>query len=559
MRVRALLSLIAIAVTAFVFTVRAGSLRAQSTTAMALAGVVSSAEEGPMEGVVVSAWAPNATITTSVVTDEKGRYSFPASHLVPGSYGLSIRATGYLLNAAATAAVAAQKTTVQDLRLRKTPDIAFQLTDAEWVNSAPGTQAQKRPLLNCDSCHSLQRVFMSTYGAKEFMAVIPRMATYVNQSTAVHPQKRYAPAPRAGMNPQALEQLANYLETVNLHDRSYWTYELKALPRPKGAATHVIYTEYKLPRAVIEPHDVVVENGMVYYSYFGEQYVGKLDPATGKASEFPIPTLKKGWPTGTLDLEPDKAGNLWISGMYQGGVFEFDPKTETTKAWPLPADMNGDTAQQSMVMPNNMHVDGVVWTNNQDQHVMLKLDSKTGQWKTLGPFDDPEHPGRKISAYGVLSDSQNNGYFLDFGPGGQAIVKIDAKTNEMSMFETPTKDSWARRGRINAQDQMVFAEYGANGVATLDLKSGAFHEYKIATPWANPYDAFQDKNGEIWAGSMWDDRIVRINPKTNQSLTYLLPRFTNIRRVFVDNTTTPVTFWTSNNHGASIIKLETLP
>ena len=39
---------------------------------------------------------------------------------------------------------------------------------------------------------------------------------------------------------------------------------------------------------------------------------------------------------------------------------------------------------------------------------------------------------------------------------------------------------------------------------------------------------------------------------------YLLPRFTNIRRVFVDNSTTPVTFWVGNNHGASIIKLEPL-
>jgi hypothetical protein len=28
--------------------------------------------------------------------------------------------------------------------------------------------------------------------------------------------------------------------------------------------------------------------------------------------------------------------------------------------------------------------------------------------------------------------------------------------------------------------------------------------------------------------------------------------------VFVDNTTTPVTFWIGNNHGASIIKLEPL-
>jgi hypothetical protein len=32
--------------------------------------------------------------------------------------------------------------------------------------------------------------------------------------------------------------------------------------------------------------------------------------------------------------------------------------------------------------------------------------------------------------------------------------------------------------------------------------------------------------------------------------------FTNVRRVFVDNSTTPVTFWVGNNHAASIVKLE---
>jgi hypothetical protein len=36
----------------------------------------------------------------------------------------------------------------------------------------------------------------------------------------------------------------------------------------------------------------------------------------------------------------------------------------------------------------------------------------------------------------------------------------------------------------------------------------------------------------------------------------MLPKDTNIRRVFVDNTTNPVTFWTGSNHGASIVKLE---
>jgi len=36
----------------------------------------------------------------------------------------------------------------------------------------------------------------------------------------------------------------------------------------------------------------------------------------------------------------------------------------------------------------------------------------------------------------------------------------------------------------------------------------------------------------------------------------LLPQQTNIRRVFVDNSTTPVTCCVGNNHGASIMKLE---
>jgi virginiamycin B lyase len=38
------------------------------------------------------------------------------------------------------------------------------------------------------------------------------------------------------------------------------------------------------------------------------------------------------------------------------------------------------------------------------------------------------------------------------------------------------------------------------------------------------------------------DRVARLDPRTGQFVEYLLPRETNIRRVFVDNSTTPVTF-----------------
>src|SRR5262249_62003104 len=106
-----------------------------------------------------------------------------------------------------------------------------------------------------------------------------------------------------------------------------WEYELKTLPRPKGRATKVIYTEYDLPRPTIEPHDVVIgADGNAYYSNFGEQTFGSIDPKTGAHTEFAVPELKKGWPTGMLGLPPAKDGDLWLGLMYQGAIAKIDTK-----------------------------------------------------------------------------------------------------------------------------------------------------------------------------------------------------------------------------------------
>jgi hypothetical protein len=52
--------------------------------------------------------------------------------------------------------------------------------------------------------------------------------------------------------------------------------------------------------------------------------------------------------------------------------------------------------------------------------------------------------------------------------------------------------------------------------------------------------------------------VSRLDPKTGEFVEYLLPRRTNVRRVFVDNSTTPVSFWVGNNHGAALVKVEPL-
>src|SRR6266853_1460718 len=82
-------------------------LHAQSQTPSALSGQVTCTEEGPMEGVVVSAKKDGSTISISVVTNAAGHFSFPAARLEPGHYALKARAAGYELDGTSPSKAAA--------------------------------------------------------------------------------------------------------------------------------------------------------------------------------------------------------------------------------------------------------------------------------------------------------------------------------------------------------------------------------------------------------------------------------------------------------------------
>ncbi|MFZ0766192.1 MAG: carboxypeptidase regulatory-like domain-containing protein [Bradyrhizobium sp.] len=523
----------------------------------ALSGTVTAGSEA-LEGVLVSARKSGSTVTVTVVSGKDGRYSFPATKLEPGAYALRIRAVGYDLDGPSQASVAADQTTTADLMLRATKDLASQLTNAEWLASMPGTDGQKGQLLNCVGCHTLARPLNSKYTADEFLTMIlPRMQGYVNQSMPSHPQLRHAERlkeERGDQRVQVYRGVADYLASVNLSSHPTWNFEFKTLPRPTGAATRVIYTEYDLPRETIEPHDVIVDvNGMVWFSSFGEQNLGRLDPRTGKLTEFAIPEHKPGFPTGLLGLRSDAEGNLWFGNMYQATIARFDPKTETFKFWPLEGEGNIDAAQINMVSPQSSGVDGKVWAQNNGFAGIHRLDVASGKLETFEPFKGMSGPH---NIYDVIPDSKNNVYFTDFRQ--RHIGRLDAKTGQIDLYETPTPSSAPRRGSMDAQDRLWFGEYRGDRIGMFDTKKEEFREWPIPPKWSSPYDVVVDKNGEAWTGSMLSDQVTRLNPATGETINYLLPRSTNIRRVFVDNSTTPVSFWAGNNHGASIVKVEPL-
>jgi virginiamycin B lyase len=534
--------------------------RAQS--ASALTGEVRSAEGGPMGGVTVTATRDKSTVAVTAITDDKGRYRFPADRLVPGTYSLTIRAVGYDLDGKPTANVAAEQTVTADIKLKKTRNLVAQLTSAEWLASWPGTDAEKRLVADCMSCHTLERIARSSHTAEEWVAIIPRMLRYAQNTTPLAPQMRTGES--TGLlvqQPERLQRLAEYLASVNLSASETFPYELKTLKRVSGKGTRAVITTYKLAKQTDQPHDVMGDpDGGIYFTYFGDPQLGRLDPKTGEVTSYPIPILKEKAAKGALSLYHDHDGNFWMSLMYQAGGAKFDKATKSFTMLPVAPEFNRESSQQAFVAPQSSHVDGKLWVQDVASTSVYRVDLKTGKFENLKPYADikPDSPlaGRPHSIYEIFPDAQNNLYIADFSD--RAIGRIDAKTGEYSFIQTPTDRSRPRRGEMDNEGRLWFAEYAVDNVAMLDTKTNRIQEWTVPTKWSLPYQAKIDKNGDLWTGGMASDRIARINTKTGDMVEYPLPANTNIRNLYIDNETTPVTVWFGNNHGAAIVKLEPL-
>ena len=531
--------------------------------AAVLSGQVASAKEGAMEGVLISAKKDGSTVTTTVVSDARGQFSFPADRLSPGRYAITIRAFGYEIDGPKTVDVNASENATAMIRLVPARDLTLQMTNAEWLASAPGDLAIKKRAFGCGQCHTLARPLMSTYTAEDFATkIMPRMANYASQAYPQLIQTRLVPTNRGGRAQNANQDgrpnpLALYLASINLSTGSTHSFELKGFARPKGAETRVVITEYDLPRKTMQPHDVIVdETGTVWFSNFGENSIGKLDTRTAKVTEFPYQPTRPGYANGNLNLEQDREGHIWIGMMNQTGAAQFDTRSGKFEFHPLPASMLNDSTQQAMVAPLHWEVDGKVWFNDADNSSVSRMDVRNGTFDKWWKLADAFPKNGPHGAYGLATDSKNNLFFCDFP--NDYIGRVDAKTGAITFYQLPTPDAHPRRGRMDDQDRLWFAEWYGGKVGMLDTRTGEIKEWQVPDIYAAPYDAVLDKNGQIWTANDNDDRVTRIESTSGRTVQYLMPHEINVRRVFVDNATAKPTFWAGSNHTASIFKVEPL-
>ena len=143
----------------------------------ALSGSVKTSDGKPLEGVGVSARGVGETFTTTVYTDESGRYLFPP--MGSGQYKVWAQAVGFETSRADAGLSGGAKKQV-DLTLASLSDFHKQLSGTEWAASLPEDTPDDRRMKtvfinNCSGCHQVSFLLQNRFDAAGWGAVITLM------------------------------------------------------------------------------------------------------------------------------------------------------------------------------------------------------------------------------------------------------------------------------------------------------------------------------------------------------------------------------------------------
>ncbi|HXP80146.1 MAG TPA: carboxypeptidase regulatory-like domain-containing protein [Verrucomicrobiae bacterium] len=555
----------------------------------ALSGSVKSSDGKPLEGVGVSARGVSETFTITVYTDESGRYFFPP--MKSGQHKVWAQAVGFETSKADASLSDGAKKQV-DLTLASLNDFHKQLSGTEWAASLPENTPDDRRMKtvfinNCSGCHQVSFLLQNRFDAAGWGAVITLMEKMLSIGYAPEDAK---PNPVIHAYKQ---ELAEYLGRVRGPGNS--PLNLKLLPRPTGESARIVVTEYDLSRPdmpgwIMEhngtdwsegtpsrwngraAHDVAVDKGgSVWFADDAtpERTLGKLDPFTGKITEYKLADEANAAETSHA-LVFDKVGNIWFANGTEGAPTKFDPETGKFFRYPRPADIpsSGDFI--------TLDTKGNVWSPHREG--AFKLDPLTGKYTNYS-----DRPGK--ANYDLAADEEDKVWVSKPGGNDMEIVdshtgKIDelalnsvvskdyevtAKDRELSASlgltpntATPLEKGPRRSASDREKDVIWVCEFFADRLAKIDARTRKVTEYPLPHRFSQPYSAtVNTKDHTVWITLLNSDRIAKFDPSTEKFTEYVLPtRGTEIRHIQVDSSTNPPTVWLPYDRTNKIARIQ---
>lgn len=525
-------------------------------------GVVRSTGGPLLEGIKVQLIAPSG-VRTTVFTNEKGRYEFPV--MQRGSYTLRIatpvpfqafRRDGVRVNGAIT---------LEEIVLEKVPEaggegalpgalpptmeIQSQLSGAEMLWNLPGTAQEKATFARACGvgCHAYQQIFRNRFDEHGWRVMIDRMLRYrANSLISRRPTGfQFATEPE-------VDTIIQWLAKVRGPDSQDLPFRM--FPRPRGASTRVVITEYEMPRRLLSIHDVFGDSkGNIWYTSHRTPYAGVLDPRTGIVKEHKMPPTPGRLP-GTHHVAVDNEnGRAWFSENWASSYARLDLATGEIKRFSPPNVGGGNFG---------LAPDGFIWANRAGREI-VRMEPNTGEIVAVFPLTDNPTPyqnavssdGRFWAGGSPPTTGANTGMILDIRAGMMYETNSGDRVHSAARggFEPNGHNAWFG-GRDGVLVQIV---------NEIDENKGVhMRTYQPPTPYfpyTSFYTAMPDTNGEVWGGILQGRGFVRYNSRTEQWTVYENAEPSALSRyIWIDNTTTPVTVWYPDFHTGLIVRIQPL-
>jgi virginiamycin B lyase len=234
----------------------------------------------------------------------------------------------------------------------------------------------------------------------------------------------------------------------------------------------------------------------------------------------------------------DKKGQAWFAGNRNGMIGRLDPATGAITRYPMP-----DSAVRD---PHTLIEDrhGDIWFTAQNSNFVGRLTTASGKIELVKMTTPRARP------YGIVLDAAGRPWFDLFGTN--KIGTLDPQTLALKEYPLPDALSRPRRIALTPDGGVWYVDYTRGFLGRLDPATGAVQEWlNPGGKGSLPYAMTSDDGGRVWfvETGMQPNRLVGFDPKTEKffSVTPIPSGGGTIRYMVFDAKTRMIWFGSDND------------
>jgi virginiamycin B lyase len=447
--------------------------------AATVTGTVKGPDGAPFEGAFVQAINSKTNIMTSVLSDKQGRYR--VENLPAGEYQVRVSAIGFTTDPHSAVNLTADQNASFEFGLQKGTVRWSDLNLYQGKKLMPEGKGKETLSANCFICHGFQTRMASV---RRDEAGWRDRVDYMRQSMAFQLSER--------ITDEKANELVSYLNNTFGQDSTVPRSPAdlpgyKDTVRPfSDEAMNIVYVEYDVSGSKGLPWSAAPDkDGNFWMPYYGRgNEVARLNPKTGEVKRFPLPFEET---AGVHSAVPAPDGTVYFTEFALNKLAKLDPRSGKITEFPDSVTVPGRRADKHTV---RVDAKGNLWSSGSP---LSKYDQETGKYT---------HFMEVPSSYGITFDKDGNVWFCVLQKDGK-IGRIDAKTEKVTQWSPPTQGT-PQRLAIDSNGIVWFGERTGHKIGRFDPKTETFKEYPLPGPSASPYAIAVDKRGVWYASTEQD-------------------------------------------------------